>query len=86
MNQPSNPTKPDRASYAQEIERRIDDLIRWAVESAPEDFDKLSVDDFSKVRRSFCAIAQGGGNPLEQEPEPEDGGAQYVSMNPAPWP
>lgn len=86
MTDASNSTTPDQTSYAQEIERRVDDLIRWSVDNAPADFEKLSVDDFAEVRKKFCFIAQGGGNPLEQEPEPEEGGAQYVSMNPAPWP
>lgn len=74
------------ANYGQEVERKIDELITWAVACAPHQASKLSIDDFAEVRRQFCTIAKGGGSPLEQEPEPSEGGAQYINDNPAPWP
>lgn len=79
MNNPS-------ADYAQEIEQRIDELIEWAVINAPHKASKLSTDDFAEIRKNFCSVAKGGGNPLELEPEPSEGGVQYINDNPAPWP
>jgi hypothetical protein len=73
-------------SYAQQLETRIDELISWAIANQPHLTTKLSASDFSEPRESFCRIAKGGGTPVNQEPEPADGGAQYINDNPAPWP
>lgn len=73
-------------SYAQQLELKLNDLIDWAIANQPHKLSKLSRDDFNEVCDQFCTIAKGGGSLLEQEPEPSEGGAQYINDNPAPWP
>ncbi len=80
------PTSMDNLSYAQELELRIDELIDWAIANQPHTVTKLSKSDFNAPRDTFFTIAKGGGTLLKQEPEPADGGAQYINDNPAPWP
>lgn len=76
----------ENLSYAQELELRIDELIDWAIANQSHTLTKLSKADFSEPREKFTTIAKGGGTLLKQEPEPADGGAQYINDNPAPWP
>lgn len=79
-------TPTNKLNYAQELELRIDGLVEWAIANQPHTVTKLSKSDFSEPREIFCTIAKGGGTLLKQEPEPADGGAQYINDNPAPWP
>lgn len=80
------PDETEHAIFAREFERRIDDLIAWAVMSSPKQISPLFTHDFAKVRENMCAIARGGGDALHRELEPSEGGPQYVNDNPAPWP
>lgn len=80
------PPPTDNLSYAQELELRLDELIQWAIANQPHTVTQLTPSDFNAPRDSFCTIAKGGGTLLKQEPEPADGGAQYINDNPAPWP
>jgi len=73
-------------SYAQQLEQNLDSLIEWAIANQPHTVTKLSAEDFIEPRELFCTIAKGGGTLLQQEPEPAEGGAQYINDNPAPWP
>lgn len=77
--------KTHKAIYAREIARRLDALIDWAIENAPVEEPALSSKDFYDVRKSFLIIASKG-HPLYHEPEPAEGGAQYIPVTPAPWP
>lgn len=72
--------------FLQDLAVRLDGVIQWAAENAPVRRSTLSVDEFAEVREKFLRIASHLENPLEYEPEPEDGGEQYVNVNPAPWP
>jgi hypothetical protein len=80
------PYETEHAIFSREFERRIDDLIAWAVTSSPKRTSPLFTHDFAKVRESMCEIARGGGDALHRELEPAEGGPQYVNDNPAPWP
>jgi len=73
-------------SYAQELELKVNELIQWAIANQPHTVTVLNETDFNEPRDSFLTIAKGGGTRLKQEPEPADGGAQYINDNPAPWP
>ncbi|RYY03288.1 MAG: hypothetical protein EOO53_09050 [Gammaproteobacteria bacterium] len=73
-------------SYAQELEARIDSVVEWAIANQPHKIAQLSKDDFIEPRERFITIAKGGGSVPNQEPEPSEGGAQYINDNPAPWP
>ena len=66
-------------------ESKFDELVAWAVLHA-EKCHELSASDFDEVRKRFCHIAVNGSKAPEGEPEPSEGGAQYVNVTPAPWP
>lgn len=74
------------AIFAREVQRRLDELIHWIIESAPGEKRSLSQSDFSEARQIIYRIANGDTNIQHIEPEPEQGGAQYINDNPAPWP
>lgn len=76
----------DSLSFAQALELRINEIVDWAIANQPHTLTKLSPSDFTEPRELFLTIAKGGGNLVQQEPEPADGGAQYINDNPAPWP
>lgn len=83
-------------SYAQELEYRLEELIEWAIANTPNKTSQLDKQDFMQLREDFCTIAKGGAiinnatvnasDALAKEPEPSQGGAQYINVNPAPWP
>ena len=84
-----------KSSFAQDFERRLDELITWAVANSPNQFAPLTGKDFSDARDKLRKIAIDGGDPFRRresaekasgEPEPSEGGAQYVSVTPNPWP
>ncbi|GGY70100.1 hypothetical protein GCM10011613_13130 [Cellvibrio zantedeschiae] len=75
------------AIFAREVQRRVDDLIAWIVENSPDKEHQLSISNFRDVRQTLFGLATNGSNVLQHiEPEPEQGGAQYINDNPAPWP
>lgn len=75
-----------KAIFTRELQRRLDELINWIVESAPDKTTALAKKDFAEVRQSVLYIASCGVDVQVIEPEPEAGGAQYINDNPAPWP
>lgn len=76
---------PEKASFTSEVERQLDGVIEWAITHSPARDVSLSSDDFADLRKEFVIRAKEG-NPQEREPEPSEGGAQYINDNPAPWP
>lgn len=76
--------------FARDLEGKLDNLIAWAAGNAPTRRGALAVEDFAGVREAFLGVAMNLEAPLdtaqEQEPEPEEGGEQYININPAPWP
>jgi len=77
--------KTQDAIFAREVERRMDELISWSIANAPHKSVQLTPKDFKNVRQEFCRIATCNSQ-LLSEPEPEEGGSQYINDNPAPWP
>lgn len=75
----------EAAIFTREVERRLDDLVRWVIDNRPRKSVSLSPQDFNALRREFCEIANCNTG-LLSEPEPEQGGPQYINDNPAPWP
>ena len=71
--------------FIKELARRVDSVIAWAIENAPVEKPQLSLNDFYDVRKNFLIIASKG-HPFYHEPEPSEGGAQYINVTPAPWP
>jgi len=74
------------AIFAREVQRKLDELISWIVENVPDKNHRLSRSDFLEARQSICSMVSGTANIQHIEPEPADGGAQYINDNPAPWP
>jgi hypothetical protein len=74
------------AIFAREVQRKLDELIAWIVENSPDKTHALARSDFLDARQSICCIASGTTNIQHIEPEPAEGGAQYINDNPAPWP
>ena len=72
------------AIFSQNFERKIDELIAWAVMNAPNEND-LSYKDFDKACEHLREAAYGK-HSSKSAPEPADGGPQYESVTPAPWP
>lgn len=78
--------KTQTAIFAREVQRRLDELINWIVENSPDKNNAFTKSDFVDVRQNIYRITSGDNNLQHIEPEPEEGGAQYINDNPAPWP
>lgn len=77
----------DHAAFSSELDKRLDEVIAWAVLTCPVKEANLAYADFEKIRSDFRQIALGKAKSHHREkPEPEDGGPQYINDNPAPWP
>jgi hypothetical protein len=76
--------KSMKTGFELECEKKCDELIAWAVSNS-EKTQGLAASDFSEIRENFCRIATSNKMP-STEPEPSEGGAQYVNVTPAPWP
>lgn len=80
--------KLDKTTFGMELDRRLDEVIAWAVKECPEQSANLAYADFEKIRTDFHQLATGeikADNPLS-DAEPDEGGPQYINDNPAPWP
>jgi hypothetical protein len=78
--------KTQNAIFARDVQRRTDELIDWILDHSPDQQRQLSREDFRDVRQALFSIAVGDSTLQHIEPEPEEGGAQYINDNPAPWP
>lgn len=76
---------PDKVAFAIEVNSKFNELVVWVLDHAPNTEKRLSGDDFTELRENFRKIACGI-DAQTMEPEPSEGGAQYVNVTPAPWP
>ncbi|ATD60807.1 MAG: hypothetical protein ACOH2S_04300 [Janthinobacterium svalbardensis] len=79
-----------RREFIAELWRRFETLQEWAVSHWPDQQHPLSSADFVETRKEILSLRSPAGS-LNQpsqnnEAEPEQGGAQYVDVTPAPWP
>ncbi|MGK5045538.1 hypothetical protein ACQ4WP_06490 [Janthinobacterium sp. GB4P2] len=79
-----------RREFIAELWRRFESLQEWAVSHWPDQQHPLSSADFVEARKEILSLRSPAG-PLNQPAardvaEPEQGGAQYVDVTPAPWP
>jgi hypothetical protein len=81
-----------RREFITELWRRFETLQEWAVSHWPDQQHPLSSADFVESRKEILSLRSPAG-PLNQpaardaaEPPPEQGGAQYLDVTPAPWP
>ncbi|MEG0885540.1 MAG: hypothetical protein RSF79_14140 [Janthinobacterium sp.] len=79
-----------RREFVAELWRRFEALQEWAVSHWPDQQHPLSSADFVESRKEILSLRSPTGSltqPAQQnEAEPEQGGAQYVDVTPAPWP
>jgi hypothetical protein len=80
-------SKEECDKYAAELTQRFEDLAKWAVENWPRRNFPLLASDFSEARREIGKIigpklGEGDNGPASTA----SNGAQYVDMNPMPWP
>ena len=71
--------------FARELNHNLYEIIQWTIENSPVQTPPLTQKDFTEARKNFMATAIAG-PPQMREPEPSEGGAQYINDNPAPWP
>lgn len=76
---------PEKVAFAIEVNSKLNALIEWIIESTPNKESSIHKNDFAEVQEEFRKIACGI-DAQTLEPEPSEGGAQYVSVTPAPWP
>jgi len=74
-----------KPGFARKLNHKLDELIQWSIDNSPVQDPPLTQKDFTEVRKHFLATAIAG-TPQMREPEPSEGGAQYINDNPAPWP
>ena len=79
-----------RREFIAELWRRFEALQEWAVSHWPDQRHPLSSADFVESRKEILSLRSPAGSlnqPAQRnEVEPEQGGAQYVDVTPAPWP
>ncbi|MBI1891703.1 MAG: hypothetical protein HYS18_13715 [Burkholderiales bacterium] len=81
-------TKEECDRYAAEAARRFDDFIRWAIINWPHKNFPLVSSDFADSRRELSAILGSKLHDGQSFPSSDRKGddAQYIDMNPSPWP
>jgi len=74
--------------FVNELERRFLEVQEWAISHWPDPAHPLTPANFVEARKEILALAQAGGVPVAAPggAEPADGGPQYESTAPAPWP
>ncbi|WP_058047945.1 hypothetical protein [Janthinobacterium sp. Ant5-2-1] len=79
-----------RREFIAELWRRYEALQEWAVSHWPDQQHPLSSADFVEARKEILGLRSPAGSlnqpSQKDEAEPEQGGAQYVDVTPAPWP
>jgi hypothetical protein len=79
-----------RRAFIAELWRRFETLQEWAVSHWPDQQNPLSSADFVEARKEILSLRSPAGSlnqPAQQNAaEPEQGGAQYLDVTPAPWP
>lgn len=79
------PKAPEKLAFAMEVNSKINELIEWIIENTPNKESPLHKENFAEVHEELRKIACGI-DAQTLEPEPSEGGAQYISVTPAPWP
>jgi hypothetical protein len=77
-----------RRQFVSELWQRFEQLQQWAEQNWPDQDNPLTSADFVESRKEILGLrnpAQAPAGPSADR-EPEQGGAQYESLNPAPWP
>jgi len=73
-------------SFEQEFGQRLDELSNWAKASAPDNFSPDFAQNLDELAVKLRNLVQHQGDIFKAQPEPEQGGPQYVNVKAAPWP
>jgi hypothetical protein len=76
----------DVSRYADELTRRFEEFTDWAINHWPQKNYPLLPSDFAESRREISVILGQRLNEGQTLPPPEEGGPQYIDVNPTPWP
>jgi len=79
------PKAQQQLAFMTAVDSKMNELIEWVIDNRPNKDHELHHEDFSEAREKFRTIACAL-DPQQTEPEPSEGGAQYVNVTPAPWP
>jgi hypothetical protein len=82
-------TRDQRNQYAAELNERYEAFVRWATEHWPNHESPLMESDFAAARRELgllCGARLGGGDRTADTGGSDDSSAQYLPVNPMPWP
>jgi hypothetical protein len=79
-------TKEQVDIFRNELMRRFDELVHWAVDNWPDQSRPLTAVDFVEMREKIAVAGAKPGEAEEQDLEPSEGGPQYRQVTPAPWP
>jgi len=83
------PNNDQRDQYAAELNERYEAFVRWTKENWPNQESPLMDSDFAAARRELslmCGARLGGGDRTADTGGSSDTSAQYVPVNPMPWP
>ena len=75
-----------KEQFAADLEQRFQDAMQWAVTNWPDAEHPISLGDFVDVQTAVQAIAHRVRHPSGEALAPSEGGAQFVSVDPTPWP
>lgn len=80
--------EPTRRQFINEVWRRYEEVQQWAIANWPDGERPLSTSDFVEGRKEILGLGLVPEARLTRsaELEPEQGGAQYIEVTPAPWP
>lgn len=80
--------KNDIRQFINELERRYSEVQAWAISNWPDQEHPLTLSNFVEARKEVLALGHRQMNSAlkPRAAEPADGGPQYVSTAPAPWP
>jgi len=73
-------------SFEHEFGQRLDDLVSWAKASTPDNFSPDFAQNLEELTTKLRNLVQHQGDIFKAQPEPEQGGPQYVNVTAAPWP
>ena len=84
-------SKEECDRYAEELTRRFDELVQWAMANWPKPEFPLLSSDFTQARREISEIVGpklGDAEIQDDTPRPAFGGDdnQYRDVTPMPWP
>ncbi|RJG06632.1 hypothetical protein D3870_11970 [Noviherbaspirillum cavernae] len=82
-------TRKECDQYAEELNDRLDALIRWAIANWPKRDFPLLQSDFAQSRREIGGIIGpklGDGEPDNTATGSTHNAPPYIAMNPMPWP